>query len=308
VITVAGLTPSLDLTYTVDSLALGQIHRVPDVISCAGGKALNMARAATTVGATPTVVAILGGATGRTLSSLLRAEGLAVVTVESPAETRTCVSIASRDTGLLTEVYQEAAAIPADVWAAFRSSLTAALPNTGGWLSISGRTPLGTTAVIAELVRLGQDAGAAVAVDTHSEALPEALEARPALVKINRYEAADLLGVEVDSDLRAMADAIRARCGAIVVLTDGTAGSVAVEEGAAWRAEAPARVGRYPVGSGDSFLGGLLATLDGGGVLADALRTATACGVANAQVPGQGQFTYVSFGEIAATVRISPLA
>ncbi len=306
-ITVAGLTPSLDLTYSVDSLRLGEIHRVPEVVRCAGGKALNMARAAATVGAATTVVAILGGATGRALSELLRVEGLSVVTVESAAETRICVSVASADTGRLTEVYQEAAPIPTEVWGAFRSSLQQALPHAGGWLSISGRAPLGSVAMIADLVRLGRDRDVAVAVDTHSEALPEALSAGPALVKINRYEAADLLGLPADSDLRAMAGAIRARSGATVVLTDGVAGSVAVDGTVALHAEAPARVGRYPVGSGDSFLGGLLAALDEGHELRVALRNATACGVANALVPGQGHFTAESFAEIAATVQIRDL-
>ena len=42
-ITVAGLSPSLDLTYLVDSLRLGAIHRPTAVVRCAGGKALNMA-------------------------------------------------------------------------------------------------------------------------------------------------------------------------------------------------------------------------------------------------------------------------
>lgn len=307
-ITVAGLTPSLDLTYTVDSLHLGEINRVPQVVRCAGGKALNMARASATVGAATTVVAILGGATGRTLSELLRAEGLAVVAVESPAETRICVSIASTDTGRLTEVYQEAPAIPDDVWATFRSNLHQALPRTGGWLSISGRAPLGSVAMIADLVRLGRDQDVAVAVDTHSEALPEALAAGPALVKINRYEAADLLDLPADSDLAAMASAIRAICGAIVVLTDGTAGSVAVDGTVTLHAGAPSQIGRYPVGSGDSFLGGLLAALDAGHELSVALRTATACGVANALVPGQGHFTTESFAEIAATVGIRDLS
>jgi len=46
--------------------------------------------------------------------------------------------------------------------------------------------------------------------------------------------------------------------------------------------------GRYPVGSGDAFLGGLVAALDHGRELPDALRQATAAGAANAALPGAG--------------------
>jgi 1-phosphofructokinase family hexose kinase len=312
VITVAGLTPSLDLTYTVDSLRPGRIHRVPEVVRCAGGKALNMARAASTVGADVTVVAILGGPTGRSLQEMLASEGLAFTAVHSPAETRICVSIAAEDTGRLTEVYQEAAPLPAEVAESFMSTIAAALPTGAGgavpgWLSVSGRAPLGSAEMIADLVRVGKRAGVRVAVDTHAEALPRAIEARPTLIKINREEAAELLAAPPESDLLEMALDIRARCGAVVVLTDGTNGSLAVDDHAGIRAEAPSVIGGYPVGSGDSFLGGLVAALDQGAALGEALRTATACGVANALVPGQGHFSYRSFSDLAAAVQLRTL-
>ena len=51
--------------------------------------------------------------------------------------------------------------------------------------------------------------------------------------------------------------------------------------------------GHYPVGSGDSFLGGLLTELDRGASLVDGLRTAAAAGAANALVPGPGRFAAV---------------
>ncbi|MET0695511.1 MAG: PfkB family carbohydrate kinase [Propionibacteriaceae bacterium] len=303
-ITVAGLTPSLDLTYLVDSFALGQIHRVPDVVRCAGGKALNMARAASTLGADCTVVAILGGPTGATLVELLRAEGLAVTVIESPAETRICVSVAAADSEALTEIYQEAAALPDPVLQAFVAELDHVLRRSPGWLSISGRAPAGSSQVIAELVALGGRLGIRVAIDTHGAALAPALAAGPALVKVNRYEAAELLRVPVDTDLRVMAEEVRARCGAIVVLTDGAAGSVAVDGERALRAQPPEVVGRFPVGSGDSFLGGLLAGLDAGHDLRQALGMAAASGVANALVPGQGHFTAASFAAVQAGVQI----
>lgn len=305
-ITVAGLTPSLDLTYLVPRLALGEIHRTSQVVRCAGGKALNMARAASTVGGAMQVVAILGGDTGRTLTDMLQTEGLPVVAVPSPLETRTCVSIAAADTGRLTEVYQDADALPPDVWAGFRTALETALHGTSGWLSISGRAPASSAGGIADLVSLGHDFGVRVAVDTHGDALPGAVAARPDLVKVNRYEAAELLDVAPDTDLLDMAAAIRSRTGALVVLTDGAAGSLAVDGEVALTAQAPDLVGRYPVGSGDSFLGGLLAAVDRGAHLDEALRVATACGVANAQVPGQGHFPAASAAGIVPQVLVRP--
>lgn len=306
-ITVAGLTPSLDLTYTVEALRLGEIHRVPDVVRCAGGKALNMARAASTAGASCGVVAILGGLTGDLLVEMLKAEGLRVTVVGSPAETRTCVSIAAADTGRLTEVYQDAAAIPVEVWRSFRETIGALLEVSPGWLSISGRAPTDGAAGIADLVQLGRQAGVRVAVDTHGDALPSAIGAGPDLVKVNRYEAAELLDVDPDTELLVLARGVAERSGGMVVLTDGTAGALALDGDRALHAVAPGVPGRYPVGSGDSFLGGLLAALDRGDDLAAALRTATGCGVANAMTPGQGHFRRADATRIAAEVKLQTI-
>jgi 1-phosphofructokinase family hexose kinase len=306
VITVAGLTPSLDLTYTVDALRPGQIHRVPEAVRYAGGKALNMARAAVTAGAHCRVVALLGGVTGHALAEMLAGEGVSAVVVDSPAETRVCVSIAANDTGQLTEVYQDAAPIPPEVIAAFAAAVGPQL-EAGGWLSISGRAPGGTPDSIADLVRLGRGRGAAVAVDTHGEALGPALAAGPTLVKVNRQEAAGVLALPVDTDLLVLARGVRDRSGAVVVLTDGTAGSLAVDGGRALRVTGPDVVGRYPVGSGDSFLGGLLAALERGEALGDALRSATGCAMANALVPGQGHFDPETMWELAGQVEVRRL-
>lgn len=303
-ITVAGLSPSLDMTYLVDRLVPGEIHAGPEVVRCAGGKSLNMARAATTLGADTAVVAILGGSTGRRLAEMLREEGIAVEVVETPAETRTCVSVASADDGRLTEFYETAHAVPAEVWTAFVEQLGRTASTRPGWLSISGRAPSGPPSVVGDLVRLGHAAGLKVAVDTHSSPLPAAVDAEPELVKINRYEAAGLLDCPDGTDLVDMARQIRDRSHGVVVLTDGRAGAVTYDGNSALHGRAPARTGRFPVGSGDSFLGGLLAALDRGGDLEEALRTATGAGVANALVPGQAHFTAASAAEIAAEVEI----
>jgi 1-phosphofructokinase family hexose kinase len=291
VITAAGLSPSLDITYSVDALRLGAIHRPTGVVRCAGGKALNMIRAAATLGASGTVVAVLGGVTGEFLRTALEEAGIEVVLVETPAETRTCVSIGSADTGALTEVYETAAPLPDDVWQHFTARAETTLRRRPGWLSISGGAPHGLGAdALAQLVGLGAAAGVRVALDSHGPALPQAVDAAPALVKINRYEAAALLHLPTTTALTDMAEQIRDRTGGTVVLTDGQHGALALDGSTAVHAEIPAVIGRFPVGSGDSFLGGLLAELDQGAELADALRTATAAGVANALVPGPGVF------------------
>lgn len=307
VITVAALSPSLDLTYLLGSYRLGQMHRTPGPVAVAGGKALNMARAARAMGADVVVVALLGGPTGERVARIARAEGLEMVAVESGAETRTCVSVAAADTGELTEIYEDSAPVAADVLPRVAAVLGELLETRPGWLSVSGRGPSGADDAVPALVRLGRQAGAAVAVDTHGEALPGAVAAGPGLVKVNRAEAAEVLGRPLTEDLATLAAELRARSGARVVLTDGTAGAVAADGDGVLRVAPPSRHGAYPVGSGDSFLGGLVAALERGEDLAAAVRLGTGCAVANALVPGQGHFDPALARTIAAEVRLTPV-
>ncbi len=177
-ITVAGLAPSVDLTYLVDQLELGRIHRPTDAVRCAGGKPLNMARAAAALGADVGLVAVLGGWTGDCLAASSGGRR-SPSTVTTPALTRTCVSISLRDSDKLTEIYEYAEPIPADVWA----DLTAAVAAAGrrpGWLVISGGPPRGLApTALAELAGLGTRPGCRVAADTHGPSLARCCDAGP---------------------------------------------------------------------------------------------------------------------------------
>jgi 1-phosphofructokinase family hexose kinase len=304
VITVAGLTPSLDLTYVVDDLRLGEIHRPRELVTCAGGKSLNMARVAARLGADVRVIAVLGGPTGHQVADRLAADGVAFDVVASPTETRTCVSIASGSTEELTEIYQYAPTISGEVWSNVLTALDADLELRAGWLSISGAPPAGLPDdALADLVRLGHARGLRVAVDTHGAALAAVVDVRPDLVKVNRVEAAELLGVDpAGADLVSLAEEIRARTGGTVVVTDGRAGSIAIDGADTHRVPASTRTGGFPVGSGDSFMAGLVVALDRGASLPDALRTAAAAGAANALVPGPGVLDIADLQAILAEV------
>jgi fructose-1-phosphate kinase PfkB-like protein len=64
--------------------------------------------------------------------------------------------------------------------------------------------------------------------------------------------------------------------------------------------------GRYPVGSGDVFLAGLVVALDAGAGWDDALRAAIGAGAANAEQPGAGRLDPERARAIADSVRLAP--
>ncbi|MEV0951599.1 PfkB family carbohydrate kinase [Promicromonospora sp. NPDC050249] len=299
-ISAIALSPSLDVTYVVDELE--GIQRPRSVHRVAGGKALNAARSAAALGARVSAVAVLGAGVGQDVAAGARADGVDVHVVPGEEPTRACISIFSAGTGRLTEVYERAVPVSAGEAATALDIAVGLAADRPGWWLISGGLPESAPeGLLADAVRRLRDAGVRVAVDSHGAALRDAVGARPDLVKINRAEALELVGGAGgvgaggargagegggEPSVLELLAAVHARTGGLVVVTDGAAGAWATDGDQVLRARLTGHTGGFPVGSGDSFLGGLLVALDGGDDLAAAMALATATGTANAQVPG----------------------
>jgi len=71
-----------------------------------------------------------------------------------------------------------------------------------------------------------------------------------------------------------------------------------------WHAQGPRVRVVSTVGSGDSFLGGLVSALDGGKNWPEALRDAVAAGTANVLSAGGGQFAFQEFKDFLEQIQI----
>jgi 1-phosphofructokinase family hexose kinase len=279
-ITALGLSPSLDVTYRVDTVVPGAIHRPRRVLRLAGGKSLNAARAAVALGGDVRAIVPLGGAVGEWIATALRADGVRAETLPVTNETRSCVSIFDDSTGDLTEFYEPVAELRDDEWSALARAVDSV---TDGWLALSGSVPASRATDLAALLAGAAERGIRVAVDTHGAPLRAMLDAfAPAVVKVNRAEAVELLGDGAALDL---ARGLLGRVSSLAIVTDGAAGAVLASAEGCLRAAPPER-GRFTVGSGDCFLGGLLVALDDDRSPADALALATVLAAANTITPG----------------------
>ncbi|MGA0568196.1 1-phosphofructokinase family hexose kinase [Rathayibacter sp. KR2-224] len=292
------LSASLDVTYEVDELHTRDITRPTGVTRVAGGKALNVARAARALGADVHAVAALGGPTGDWVAAMLADDAVEAVVVPLRRVTRTCIAVVeSAESATSTDIYEPATELDRGEWDAFAAavseSVAGALAETGRggsapWLALSGSIPPGVP-----LEQLGQLLaelrlqGARIVVDGSGDGL-RATAAAADLIKVNRREASELLGAEQATAADACRQ-LRARYGCDAVVTDGIAGSAALMAGVEAEVPGATRRGRFPAGSGDSFLGGLLAAFERGESPADALRSASEAGERNALVPGQGR-------------------
>lgn len=293
-ITCLGLAPALDITYGVDSVGIGRIHRPNWVLELAGGKAVNVARALVTLGAPARVVVPLGGHNGAAVADALAAEGIPATLVPTSANTRRCVSAVDEQSGATTEFYEPAAALDADALDRVCGLVDGLLD---GWLAVSGSMDATVIPAVTDAFARAAGRGVRLAVDLQGAALRAVLDRVPvALVKVNRSEAAELFGPGQPRDL---AVRLHEAGAATAVVTDGAFGAVGLTAGGAWLAT-PGERGRYAVGSGDSFLAGLLAGLSAGEALPDALAFATDAAAANTRAPGAARFAASDLAGIAA--------
>jgi 1-phosphofructokinase family hexose kinase len=285
--------PSIDKLFEVERLVPGAIHRPVTFVQTAGGKGLNVARAALTLGADVRAAGILGGHAGKWIEEALEGEGIPGSFVWTAGETRSSLSVASREDAELTEFYEHGPAVTSSIWTLSLGAV-GELFQPGGWLTISGSLSPGAPADgYHELTERARAAGMRVAMDTHGEDLRRTLAAGPDIVKGNTAEVGELLGVPADNgdDALAAAAKIRDLAGGdehAGVVTRGPEGVVvAAPDGTRYEGRLAER-GRYPVGSGDAFLAGLVVALERGSDWPSALLLALGAAAANAETPGAG--------------------
>lgn len=305
------VTPNaaIDRTLVVPQLEPGAIARPSRVISAAGGKGFNVARAVQKLGGSVMCAGFLGGHTGRLVADLAHREGLSGRWTWREAETRTCTIIIVENSRQVLEIYEPGPPLTGGDWPRLIEDLQQEA-QYADVVCLSGSLPPGCPASApGDLIAALHAAGAPVWLDTSGPALLAALPASPDGLKINAAEAGELLATPITTAAEAAHAASRLvqRGIATVTITLGAQGAVLATTTGRWWAKPPALSSVSAVGSGDSFLAGLVTALTTGQPPTEALRLAVAVGAANTLTPGGGQFTTGDVTLILPQIELHPL-
>lgn len=251
--------PALDRTLELDRLAIGELNRATAAAVEPSGKGVNVTRALTANGVPSLAVLACGGAEGAQLIALLDAEGVRHVAVPIAEPNRVNISVLAA--GVDTKLNEPGPRLSAEE----QDSLLAAIERhaePGRWVVGSGTLPAGLDADF--YARAGERvraAGGRFALDSSGPALRNGLAGRPALVKPNLTELAELAG-GVPGTLGEVIDAaerVRATTGGAVLVSLGAHGAVLVDGKPPVHAHAAVADVRSAVGAGDNLLAGFLA-------------------------------------------------
>jgi 1-phosphofructokinase len=284
--------PSFDRTIALpEQLERGAVHRVAAMTSQAGGKGVNISRAA--AGAGLTTIAVLPARADDAIVHELAEAGIRCRPSRPAGEIRVNLTLTEPD-GTTTKLNGPGAAVTAEHLDDLAETLVRHA-HEGAWTVLAGSLPPGAPAgFYADLVpRLR--ATTKVAVDTSDAplaALVDRLHDAPDLLKPNAEELASVTGTEateLEAEPEAAAKAARTlveRGVRAVLATLGSRGAVLVDGEGAWYAPPPPTTVVSTVGAGDCTLFGYLLGSLRGLSAPDRLALAVAYGAAAAGLPG----------------------
>ena len=306
------LNAALDRSLTVPTLQLGQRHRASDVLTLAGGKGINVARALKRLEVPVVATGLAGGRTGTRIVEELTGEAILNDFVRIRDESRTSTLVVDPTSGTQTEINEWGPKVTEAELGMLMDKLRY-LSRGADAVVFAGSLPRGVNDTFyADAARELTRRGVRVALDTEGEPLRLGVEAEPWLVAPNQHEAEQLVGQELfDEDDFVMAlDAI-AELGARNVL-------VTVESGCFALVREERRVKRYravvprlepvsDVGAGDAFLAQWLTSILDSASAEEAIRLAVATGAASVLDVGAGRFDPAEARRLAGAVEVHEL-
>lgn len=291
------LNAAIDKTVVVSSFEINKIHRPESVLSLAGGKGCNVARALKTLQLTPVVSGWVGGLAGQFIEQALQQEGLQSDFVHTGCESRTCLSILDREHQTTTEIYEHGEPIPPEKIDELLERIQTGIRRYEA-ITLSGSLPPGVPLdFYARVIEIAKQANVLTFLDTSSEALHLGLASGPFLVKPNEAEAKSLLGLKSDEPLDSVQTAleISSKYKTGVVLSLGANGAVAASNNRAFKVKSPRVEAKSAVGCGDCMLAGLVFGVLQGLSFEETVIRGIAAGTANTLTFGAGRFRLEDF-------------
>jgi tagatose 6-phosphate kinase len=313
VIVTVTLNAALDRTLTVPNFQRGHRHRASGVLTLAGGKGINVARALKRLDVPVVATGLAGGRTGTRIVEELTAEAILNDFVRIKEESRTSTAVVDPTTTTYTEINEWGPRVSPGELEVLLEKLHY-LARGADYVVFSGSLPRAVQEdFYAEAIRDLHRRGVRVVLDGEGDSLRFGIEAEPELVSPNQVEAEQLVGQEFEDDedfLMALAAIAEMGARAVQITTESGCFALLREDRQVrrLRADAPRLEAVSVVGAGDVLLAQFLAARLDGSNVEDALRLAVAAGAASVLEVGAGRFDPREATRLAPSVRIQELA
>lgn len=300
------LNASIDRTTKINNFSAGKINRIPQPIELAGGKGLNVSRALINFGYQDKVIAtgFLGGIFGQRLKELLKEDQIKYDFYKIQNNTRCCLALIDEQNQQITEINENGPYISQEELNSFFEKLEI-LCKTAKILVVSGSLPLSLPEdTYAKIINIGKKYGLLTILDAKEKVLKHGIGAEPYIIKPNRPEAEGVLDFELKNEndfikgIYFLSDYCKIAC-----ITLDKDGCIIGNKKEIYRVYNPEIKIVNTVGSGDSFLAGLIHAFLNDKDLGEMGKYGIASGSANAMTDRAGFFEIETFNKLISKIK-----
>lgn len=181
------MNPAVDKTVEVDTLQCGELNRLENVISDAGGKGINVSKTISALGGLSLATGFIGGSSGMGIERVLDTMDINCDFVHINGQTRTNLKVVEKS-GRVTELNEPGPEIkPEDMQNLVDKLESHAKEDT--LFVFAGSVPNSVDkSIYKTLIEKVKAKGSKVFLDADGQLFTEALKAQPNIIKPNRFE------------------------------------------------------------------------------------------------------------------------
>ena len=253
------LNPALDKTLVLKKVSMGEVNRVDTTRNDMGGKGINVSKVLKELGMISAATGFLGGILEEVFRKELKSIGITDEFQSVTGSTRTNIKVVDEERKEYTDFNEPGPEILPEELSDFYERYHA-LVKEGDLVVLSGGVSQGVPKEIyGILTKMAKEKGAHVLVDAEGEALVQAIQEIPFLVKPNEKELAGIVGKEtlsVDEMIQEGKKLVQKGI-QLVLISRGAEGSILLTGAHTYVAEGLKVPVRSTVGAGDAMVAAL---------------------------------------------------
>jgi 1-phosphofructokinase family hexose kinase len=277
------LNPAIDKTVIIPNFKVGKDFREKAMFISAGGKGINVSQVLRHLGIPSVTSGFLNNIYGRYIIQQLNKEKILHNFCPLKGYTRTSLTIIDPVLNKITRVLERGPSVKKNDLRLFRKKFLY-LTERCKYVIISGSPLPGTPdSFYGELIDIAKKKNILTVFDSSGRAYKLGVKKKPFMIKPNLKEAEELLGEPLVSisKIKKAAYNLHREGIRIVTITMGSRGVVAFNGTEMILAIPPKVLSKNPVGCGDSFIGGFIASHSLNKSFWECIKMGVACGAAN---------------------------
>lgn len=253
------MNPAIDKTAEVETLNLGGLNRLKNVVMDAGGKGINVSKTIQALGGTTLCTGFLAGSSGDYIRSSLEKRTIACDFIEVKGMTRTNLKVLDQNMEL-TELNEAGPEIQAQELDELMARILKKCDSDTIVVLSGNVAPSVQPTIYKTMIEKFKRVGATTILDADGELFRYGIEARPTITKPNKYELATYFNVAQtasNEEIVALAKQLLNEDTKLVVVSMGKEGSIFITSDAVYQIDALDIQAHSSVGAGDAMVAGI---------------------------------------------------